>query len=95
MNLGVTVVASCYHVSCPGSLNLFVLDFSILKTFFFKAGLEITTSAAAAEVIAFVRIGVNKIFFANTRLDYKAQIICCCVAKAFSDDVAWVLNGEF
>ena len=95
MDLGMTVMASCDYIACLGGLNLVVLDFSVLQAFFLETGLEVTAAATAAEVITLVGIRIHKVFRADTRLDYKAEIICRNVAKAFSYYIAWVLNGEF
>ena len=60
------VMAACYNVGCPCCLDLRILDFPIFETFFLKTGLEITTAATATEVVALVRIGIHKVFFAYT-----------------------------
>lgn len=95
MNLGMTVMASCYYISSLGGLDLLILDFSIKKSFVFKTRLQISTAAAAAEVVALIWISIHKIFFTDTGFDNKTNVISCCVAKGFTDDVARVLNGEF
>lgn len=95
MDLCMTVVATSNYITCLGGLDLGVLDLSVFQTLFLKTRLEITTTAAAAKVIALVRISIHKIFFANAGLDNKTNVIGSCVAIGFTDDVARVLNGEF
>jgi len=95
MNLGMAVMAASNYIGSLGSLYLLVLDFSVKKSFFFKTGLEISAATAAAEVIALVWIGIHKILFAHACLNDITDVISCCVAKGFADNIAWVLNGEF
>lgn len=95
MDLCMTVVTTCYNIGRSGVFNLGVFDFTVGQTFFFVTGLEETTTSATAEVVRFVWIHVDNIFFADSSFYNKSQVVRRCIAKSFSDDLARILNSEF
>ena len=95
MNLGVAVVAAGDAVIRAGGFNLFVLEFTVLETLFFKAGLEKSAATAAAEIVRAVGLHVDEILFADHGFDHEAQIFGNRIAVAFPDDLAGVLDREF
>lgn len=72
-----------------------MLDLAVLPPGFLVTGLEETAAAAAAEVVGFIRGHLNKIFFAHSRFDHKADVISRRIPVAFPDNLAGILYGEF
>jgi hypothetical protein len=95
MNLGMTVMAAGNTVSCPGFLDLLILQPAELQTLLFETGLEKAAAAAAAIIVGLVRLHIDKIFFAHNRFDHKAQIIGYRIPVTLAHDLTGVLNRKF
>ena len=78
--------------SGPG---LVVLQLAEFQTIFLETGLEKTAAAAAAIIIRPVRLHINKVFFANHRLDHISQIFGNRVPKGLAHNLAGILDGKF
>jgi len=94
VDLGMAVMASGYAVICTSGLDLIVFEFTVLQTFFFKPGLEESSSSAAAVVVGAVGLHVNEVFFTHNGFYDKSQVFGNGVAIAFSDDLTGILHGE-
>ncbi len=94
MNLGVAVVAARNAVIRAGGFYLLILELTVLEALFFKAGLEKSAAAAAAEVVGSVGLHVDEILFAHDGFDDVPQILGNGVAVTFADDLAGILDGK-
>ena len=94
MNLGMAVVTGGDTVWRARGLDLIVFEQPVSETRVFITGLQEAAAAAAAIIIRPVRKHLNQIFFADHRLDNKAQVIGDGITKRFAHDLARVLNRE-
>ena len=94
MNLGMAVVAGRDAVSRLGCQDLICFAFAVGAPFIRKTGLQEPAAAAAAEIVGFVGIHLDKIFFTHHGLDHIAQVFGHGVAESFSNQLAGVLNGK-
>jgi hypothetical protein len=95
MDLGVAVMATGNAIVGAGGDDLIKFHLTIGPALFREPGLQKAATTTAAIVIRFVRGHFDDVFLADHRFDNIAQIIGDGVAKAFADDLARVLNGEF
>jgi len=95
MNLGMTIMATGDAVIRAGFLDLFVLQPAEFQSLFFHAGLEKTAAAAAAIVVGPVGDHIDKIFFADDRLDHVSQIFGNRISKSLAHDLTGILDGKF
>ena len=95
MNLGMAVMAAGDTVIRTGRLYLLVLQPAEFQTLFFHTGLQKTAAAAAAIVVGPVGDHIDKIFFADDRLDHVSQIFGNRIPKSLAHDLTGVLDGKF
>lgn len=72
VNLCMAVVAAGNAVICTGGLDLIVFDLSVSQAFFLESGLEESAAAAAAEVVGFVGLHVDEVFFSDNGFHHKS-----------------------
>jgi hypothetical protein len=94
VDLGMAVVAARYAVVGAGGFDLLVFELAVLEALFFKAGLEKSAAAAAAEVVGAVGLHVDKILFTHNGFDDVAQILGNGITVALADDLAGILDRE-
>jgi hypothetical protein len=94
MYLGMAVVTRGDGILSPSGSNLVVLQLTVFTALFGKSRLQKTTAAAATIIVGFIRRHINEIFCADNLLHHITQIICNRIAKRFSDELAWILNGK-
>jgi len=94
MDLGVAVVAGRDAVGRAGFLDLGIFDFAVGEALFFEPGLEEAAAPTATEVVALVRVHVDKVLFADHGLDHKAQVVGRLITIGLADDLAGILDGE-
>ena len=95
MDLGMAVMATGNAVIGAGGDNLVKFDLAIGSTFLGISRLQETTATAAAVIVRFIRRHFDDIFFADHRLDNKAQIVGDRIAEAFANNLTRILDGEF
>ena len=95
MNLGMTVVAAGDTVIRAGLLDLLILQAAEFQPLFFHAGLQKAAATTATIVVGTVGNHINKIFFANDRFDYVAQVFGNGIAKRLAHDLTGILDGKF
>ena len=95
MDLGMAVMTGRDAVIRSCRFNLAIFNFSISQTLFLESGLQKAAPAPAAKVVGLVGRHVDKVFFSDNRLDYKAEIIGNGIPVRFSDDLTGILYGEF
>jgi len=94
MDLGMAVVAWGDAVIRLGGQNLVGLGLAVGPALLLESRLEIPAAAAAAEVVGPVGGHVNKIFFAHNGPDHIPQVFGHRISKAFSHQLARILNRE-
>ena len=95
VDLGVAVVTAGDTIGGAGGLDLIVLLLAVGQAFVLESGLEEAAAAATAEVVGFVGLHVDEVFFTYNGFNHKAQVVGNGVAVALPDDLAGVLNREF
>ena len=95
MNLCMAVVATGDTIIRAGLLDLLILQPAEFQPLFFHAGLQKTTTAAAAIIVGPVGNHINKIFFTDHRFDHISQVFGNGVAKRLAYDLTGVLDGKF
>lgn len=94
MDLGMTVMARCDAVIGSSCLNLVEFDFSVNSSFLFSSRLQKASASSAAVIVGTIGGHIDKIFLPNHFSDYIPHIIGSGVAKALSDQLTGVLQGE-
>ena len=95
MYLGMTVMTGSDAVGCFGGKDLVGLGLAVGASLFLESGLQESAAAATAEIVGFIGLHINKIFFPYHSLDNISQIVCNRIAKRFSNQLAGVLNRKF
>ena len=95
MDLGMAVMAGRDAVLSLGGQNLVGLGLAVSPALLLETGLQVSATAAAAEVIGTVGGHVDKVFFTYHCLDHIPQIFGHRIAKGFTDQLAGILDGEF
>jgi len=94
MNLGMAVVAGRDAIMGTGCHDLFEFQPAVRTSGFGKAGLQETAAAPTAIVVGPVGKHVDEILFSHNGFDNKPQVLRHRITKAFSNQLAGVLNCE-
>ncbi len=94
MNLGMAVVTGRDAVMRPGCHDLLEFEPAVSTPGFGKAGLQKAAAAAAAVIVGAVGKHVDEIFFTHNGFNNKPQILRHRISKAFSNQLAGVLNRK-
>ncbi len=94
MDLGVAVMATGNAVIRAGRFDLLIFQLSIYQTLILEPGLQKSAAAAAAIVVRFIGLHIDKIFFTHHSLDNITKIIRNRITIALSDDLARILNRK-
>jgi hypothetical protein len=78
----------------PRILDLIEFQLSVLMPGFSEPGLQITSAAATTVIVGSVGMHVNEILFTHNRSDDKPQVFCNRISKAFSHQLARILNSK-
>ena len=62
---------------------------------FFHTGLQKTAATATTIIIGSIGGHIDKVFFTHNGFNHHAKIFCHWIPQRFTDQLAWVLNGEF
>lgn len=95
MDLGMAVMTSRNTIISPGFYYLLVFDLAVLTALFGKARLEETATTATTEVVGFIGLHFNNVFFANQGFNHETKVICNTVPIPFSHYLTGVLDGKF
>ena len=94
MHLSMAVMTGGDAVSRTGSHDLLEFKPAISTSVFGKTGLQEAAAPAAAIIVGAVGKHVDKIFFTHNGFHDKPQIFRHWITKAFSDQLAGVLNRK-
>jgi hypothetical protein len=95
VNLSMAVMARREAVIGPCLHDLFELAPTVISASFRKPGLKVSAAAAAAIVVGSVGLHVHKVLFTHHRFDNISHVFRNCVAEAFSNQLARILDREF
>ena len=94
MDLGMAVMTAGDAVIGTGGDNLVELDLAVGPALIGKSRLQETTATAATVIIRFVRSHFDDVFRTDDRGDNESQIIGNRIAKAFTNNLTGILDGE-
>lgn len=94
MDLGMAVMAGCDTIGCLGGQDLVGLGLAVSPALFLKTGLQVSATAAAAEVIGLVGGHVNEIFFAHNLSDHISHVFGHRITQGLSDQLTGILEGK-
>ena len=92
MDLGMAIVARRDTIGCLGGQNLIGLGLAVGPSLLGEPGLEISATAAAAEIVGPVGGHVNEVFFPDNRLDHISHVFGNRISQGLSDQLAGILQ---